>query len=303
MAAGCGATGAALSAPAARSAAPSSTGAPSTSTSSTTAAKGGDVSVLYAGSLVNLMEHRIGPAFDQSGGYHFRGFAAGAIALANQIRGKLRRADVFISAAPAVNNRLMGQANGNWVSWYIPFADAPLVIGYSAKSRFASQLKTDPWYQVMAEPGFRLGRTDPKLDPKGALTVQFLNRAARYYHRPGLTQRLLGTTENPAQVFPEETLVGRLQAGQLDAGFFYSNEAVQAHIPYVTPPAAVDLKAAFTVTIVRGGADPAGAEAFVRFLLGPRAQAMMKREGLVLVTPRVVGDAAAMPAGLRTVIE
>ena len=34
-------------------------------------------------------------------------------------------------------------------------------------------------------------------------------------------------------MFPEETLVARLQSGQLDAGFFYTAEAVPAKIPTV----------------------------------------------------------------------
>jgi len=32
-------------------------------------------------------------------------------------------------------------------------------------------------------------------------------------------------------VLPEETLVGRLQSGQLDAGFFYSTETSDLKIP------------------------------------------------------------------------
>src|SRR5262250_3370524 len=74
------------------------------------------VNVLYAGSLVNLMEHGIGPAFEKATGDKFQGFGAGSNALANQIKGQLRRGDVFISANPRVNDALTGTANGDWVS-------------------------------------------------------------------------------------------------------------------------------------------------------------------------------------------
>jgi len=126
----------------------------------------GKVSVLYAGSLVNLMEHGIGPAFEKASGDSFQGYAAGSTGLANQIKGKLRQGDVFISANPKVNDSLMGSANGDWVSWYITFAQSPLVIGYNPSSKFAADLKSKPWYQVLQEPGIRIGRTDAKLDPK-----------------------------------------------------------------------------------------------------------------------------------------
>ncbi len=203
---------------------------------STATAAGGAVTVLYAGSLVNVMEQQIGPAFTKATGYAYSGYGAGSTALANEIKGKLQAGDVFISAAPSVNAALMGQANGGWVTWYGEFAAAPLVIGYSPSSRFASAFRTRPWWQVLPTPGLLLGRTDPVLDPKGRLTIQFIDRASKTLGVPNLFARTLVTANNSDQVFPEETLVGRLEAGQLDAGFFYSIEAKAAHIPFVAPP-------------------------------------------------------------------
>lgn len=262
----------------------------------------GPVAVLYAGSLVNLMEQGAGPGFDQTTGYRFQGFAGGSTALANGIKAGVRRADVFISASPGVNAGLTGPANGNWVDWYATFAAAPLVIGYNSKSRFAQALQTQPWYQVMERPGFRLGRTDPTLDPKGELTVRLVTAAARYYHQSNLEHALLGSDDNPAQVFPEEDLVGRLQAGQLDAGFFYSNEAVEAGIPYITPPSALDLSAEYTVTVVNRAHNEPGAVAFVRYLLGPSGRALLRQHGLTVAKPTRSGDASAVPIGLRSAL-
>src|ERR1700722_1154724 len=155
------------------------------------AASAETINVLYAGSLVNLMEHGVGPAFEKASGDKFQGFAGGSNGLANQIKGKLRRGDVFISANPKVNDDLTGAANGDWVSWYVTFAQSPVVIGYNAASRFAAELKTKPWYEVLQEPGIKIGRTDPKLDPKGALTVQLLDHAEKIYKLPGLARKVL----------------------------------------------------------------------------------------------------------------
>ncbi len=262
----------------------------------------GSVDVLYAGSLVDVMQNAIGPAFHKATGYTLEGFAGGSTELANEITGHLRQADVFSSAAPAVNSGLMGKTHGDYVRWYTTFAQAPLVIGYNPHSRFAHDLQTKPWYLVMEEPGFRLGRTDPKLDPKGALTVQAVQAAQTLYHQSGLAQRILGGAENPAQVFPEEDLVGRLQAGQLDAGFFYSNEAVQAKIPVISLPKALQFDAAFTVTEVRGAPHAAAAQAFIRFLLGKRGQAILRKDGLQILPPHLSGKVQAVPATLRSVV-
>jgi len=262
----------------------------------------GTVNVLYAGSLVNLMEHGIGPAFDKATGDTFQGFAGGSNLLANQIKGKLRHADVFVSANPKVNDSLMGANNGDWVSWYIAFAHSPLVIGYNPNSKFAADFKTRPWYQVLQEPGIRIGRTDPKLDPKGRLTVALMQHAATYYKKPDLEQQVLGAADNPAQVLPEETLVGRLQSGQLDVGFFYSTETADAKIPAVALPAEIAPKAVYTVTVVHDAGNPSGADQFVRFLLGPQGRSLMTAHGMDLQKPTLSGQASSAPADLRSLV-
>jgi molybdate/tungstate transport system substrate-binding protein len=238
------------------------------------------VDVLYAGSLVNVMEKEIGPAFNSKTGFTFQGFSAGSTALAAQIKGKVRQGDVFISASPSVNDSLMGPGNGNWVSWYATFATSPLVIGYNPHSRFAEDLKTKPWYVVITEPGFQLGRTDPKTDPKGKLTATALKEAARAHDLPALS----AIASSESNVFPEETLVGRLQSGQLDAGFFYTSETTPAGIPTVELTG-VALKATYTVTVLNQAPHQAGGESFAAYLLGPEAQATLTRSGFHVVAP------------------
>lgn len=262
----------------------------------------GTVNVLYAGSLVNLMEHGIGPAFDKASGDQFQGYAGGSDGLAQQIKGKLRQGDVFISANPKVNDSLTGAANGDWVNWYIAFAQSPLVIGYNPSSKFAKDLKTKPWYQVLQEPGIRIGRTDPKLDPKGRLTITLMDQAQTFYKIPDLSQHVLGDPENPSQVLPEETLVGRLQSGQLDVGFFYSTETSDAKIPAIRLPAAMTPKAVYTVTVLHNAPNPDGAASFVSFLLGSQGQSIMRAHGLTLTKPALTGTEADVPAGIRSLL-
>ena len=166
----------------------------------------------------------------------------------------------------------MGAANGDWVRWYILFAESPLVIGYNTSSAFAAAFKTKPWYEVLSQPGIKIGRTDPKLDPKGAFTVELLQRAEAFYDKPGLSQSIIGAPDNPAQVLPEEVLVGRFQSGELDAAFFYSTEAADAKITTVQPPAEIDPKARYTVAILRDAPNPAGRNGFLASCWAPKAE-------------------------------
>lgn len=262
-----------------------------------------DVNVLYAGSLVNLMEKSVGPAFEKETGLHFKGYAAGSNKIANEIKGKLRRGDVFISASPKVNTSLMGDANGNQVSWYVNFAESPLLIGYNPKSRFAADFKTKRWDEVLREPGLRLGRTDPKLDPKGAFTVELVTKAAEAYKQPDLVEKTLGAPDNPEQVLPEETLVGRLQSGQLDAGFFYSTETSDLKIPSIHPAPELKIKANYTLTILNSAPNRAGAARFVDFLLSAEGRKLLAEHGVDVTKPAVQGSAGAIPPSVQAVID
>jgi len=255
------------------------------------------VSVLYAGSLVDYMEDDLGPAFAKRTGFGYEGFGAGSTAVANQIKGGVRQGDVFVSAAATADQSLEGAANGNWVSWYSSFAQTPLLLGYNPHSKIAAQLRRGvPWYKVITEPGVLVGRTDPALDPKGVLTVQAVDNAAARLHDPALKSALPSFA-----VFPEESLVGRLQSGQLDAGFFYADEAVGSHLLTV-PLTPVDESAEYTVTVLNKAHDPSGAAAFVGYLLRPAGSALLTKNGLNPQQPKFSGDAAAVPAGLRRAV-
>ncbi len=257
----------------------------------------GGVNVLYAGSLVNLMEHGVGPAFDKATGSHFQGYAGGSGGLANQIKGNLRQGDVFISASPKVNDSLMGAANGAWESWYITFAQSPLVIGYNPSSKFAAEFKTKPWYQVLQEPGIRIGRTAPTLDPKGALTVTLLKRAETFYNSPGFSDKIIGLPS-----VPEDLEVPLLQSGGLDVGFFYSTETAEAKLPALSLPSAITPKAVYTVTILHSAPNPEGADKFVAFLLGSDGQNLLKEHGLTPQKMGVSGNASALPQDIKAIV-
>jgi molybdate/tungstate transport system substrate-binding protein len=239
------------------------------------------------------MQNQVGPSFQRATGYSFSGFAAGDKDVASEIKDKVHAGDILVVASPTIDASLEGKANGDWVSWYAAYATSPLVLGYNPSSKFAADLKSKPWYEVVTEPGFRLGFSDPATDPKGAFAVQAMTDTAAKMNLPPL-KTLAGNTSDE---FPEETLVGRLQSGQLDASFFYAGEADAAKIPTV-PLTGENMKATYTVTVLKNAPHPAAAEAFVSYLLGRSGQRMLKRDGFNSITPpTVVGS--GVPSGLQ----
>lgn len=270
-------------------------GGTSASAASNQPAITGKVNMSYAGSLVGAMTNDILPQFKKKTGIEVVGYPGGSVALANQIKEKLRQADIFLSAVPSVNSMLEGNANGNILSWYSDLASSPLVIGYNPKSKLGSELTTSNWYKVMQTPGFRLGRTDPKLDPKGVLTENLVRAEAKKVGDSSLFAKLLGGAENSSQIFPEETLVGRLESGQLDAGFFYENEAKLAKIPFINT--GINLGANFTISILNNAKNPSGAIAFVNYLYSKQGQKELKSVGLIPDQPKVHGT--GIPRGVK----
>lgn len=292
------------------------------------------LSVLYAGSMTKVMEQKIRPGVDQKLGLNFQGEGKGSNALAQMIRSGISRPDVFISASPGVNDRLlMGSQNRNIVKWYMTLAQDQIVIAYSPKSHFKAKLAAAakgriPWYQVLEAKGFRLGRTDPLLDPKGADTVLVFELASDYYHQTNLAKQILGSDENPSQVFPEESLLAQLTTGQLDAIIAYKHEAVEWGVPYISLPDQINLgnsklaaeyaKATFqgkggkiekgapiifTITIPDTVSNKKGAVNFVKYMLSGPGHDILMKDGFTPMKVEVSGDEADIPKSLQGLIQ
>ena len=254
----------------------------------------GPVDVLSAGSLQDLLQQQVAPAFQAATGYTLDNTSMGSDAIASGIKGGTLQGDVFLSASPDVNKALEGSADGNWVSWYAGFGSSPLVLGYNPSSKFAGDLGTKPWYDVIDQPGFLIGRTDPATDPKGVLAVTALDEAAKAHDIPAL-KAMAASTSN---VYPETSLVGQLQAGQLDAGFFYGVEAAAANIKTV-PLSGTKLAGVYTITVLNRAPHEAAARAFVAFLLGNDGQRILAKNGIVAITPPKVSGGSNVPKDLK----
>ncbi len=287
------------------------------------------VSVAYAASLITLMEHDVGPVL-RSRGIEFRGEAKGSVELANLIASGLRIPDVFISADPKLMDGLMGDSKAA-VTWAVTFATTRLVIGYARESRFAPDFEriargSMKLTQVLLEPGLRLGRTDPKLDPKGYRSIIAAKLLEAADGTPGFAKSLLGDDRNPAQIVPEETLLARLETGDIDAAFLYATEAVARNVAFVELPASANLGepsqaqhyatvsvliddkrhvgsvAAYALTIPTAAEHQSAADRFVTYLLSADGSALLARNGVTPIRPLVDPNLEAVPGIVRAAL-
>jgi molybdate/tungstate transport system substrate-binding protein len=202
--------------------------------------------VAYAGSMGSMMEGPIKSQAASALGIDMHGRAAAADALAKLIVDGSIKADVFVSvtAGPMLTVIEAGKTQTA-----TPIARTEMVIAYSPKSRFASQLAdaavnkpgAPPWYEILMQPGLRFGRTDPATDPQGRNIIFTLQLAERFYKRPGLARKILGDAINSTQIFSEPTVEARLQSGELDAASAYKTQPGPFNLPYLSLPDAINL--------------------------------------------------------------
>src|ERR1700729_1824754 len=244
------------------------------------------VSVLYAGSLVTPMEGPIKAALAKQG-MDFQGQGGGSKMLANLISAGAKKPDVFVSVNPALVTGL-----GSKVARATTFASTSLGIGWSDSSKYAALFSgvasgKTTIVAALSTPGLSIGRTDPKLDPKGVYTVEAVTLLAG----AAAEQRILGAPENDAQIFPEEDLLARIDTGQADVGFFYRTEAVARGLHFVPLPgkAAMSDEITYTIAVMRDAPHASQASAFEQFILTGAGKAILQKAGIeYLTTPIAV---------------
>jgi len=224
-----------------------------TTTSSTSpAAAHGTAAVACAGSLLKLYEDTLGPAFKQATGDSFGGPpCAGSLALASEILSNEISPGVFLSIGAKAIKELFPTGRAKFA---LAIAADPLVIGYSPKSRYFSQLNAistgrkplSDLFSLFTTSGFKLGRTDPTQDPQGIFFILMSKLAQSVLHLPaGQAAQALGTTASSpygskSQMLDEDALPTDIAEGVVDAGSEYLPEAKQYGLDYIALPPTLD---------------------------------------------------------------
>ena len=211
-------------------------------------------------------------------------------------------------------------------NWYIGFAANAITFVYTDKSKGAATITPNNWYQVMAQHGIQIGRSNPDTDPSGYQTLQMLQLAEGYYHQPGLAQAILDNAPEKNIRDTETELIGALESGQIDYLAIYRSDAIQHNFKYLQLPPQIDLSDAsyaadyskiavrtkvgnlraapiiYAVTIPFDAPHPQQAEQLVQFILSEKGAAVMKQKGFVPINPPIADGMDHLPAGLQKVV-
>jgi len=233
------------------------------------------VSVAYAASLTAVMEGPVAHGLQKQTGIRFAGEAKGSRALASLIRAGLRNPDVFISAEPSLLDGLAPS--------YTIFGSARMVVAYSTRSSHAQLFARASRGKIaildaLTAPGVRVGRTDPRLDPKGSRTIAAVELLGAHERLQRKARDLLTRSAE----YPEEDLAVRVETGELDAGFFYSTETGRLGLRVVELPASANLSQQITyaLAVMPDAPHPLAARSFARFVLSGQGRAPLENAGL-----------------------
>lgn len=226
--------------------------------------------------------------------------------------------DVLALADPGLFPALL---EPRFTTWHALFARNRIVLAYTARSRFAAEIRATNWWEVLSRPGVQVGRSDPNTDPSGYRTLLVWQLAALHYGVPDLEARMLEAAP-PRNVRPREAdQVALLQAGELDYIWTYENLAALMSLPYLKLPDAVDLGSPadsalyarvsirvlgkrvgdtitvrgrpilFGVTVPRSAPHAGAAERFVAFLLSPEGRRIVRATHFdAMEAPILVGN-------------
>jgi len=274
------------------------------------AGQDGRITVFNAGSLARPLREALRLWAATTAGVEVAQENAGSLESARKLTELHKIPDVIALADEAVFPALLvpGQA-----TWYAAFARNEMVLAYTDRSLGAAEITGTNWAAILQRPGVRTGRSDPALDPNGYRTLMVIALEERRAGLPGVAARLLSAMPGRYVRPKEADLVALLQAGELDYAWSYRSMAEGAGLKWVDLPPEVDLSdparealyATVSVKVAAGGTrdsititgapilyalsvpaaapNPAAAESFVRWLLGPEGRAVLSRNGFTLL--------------------
>jgi len=290
----------------------------------------GTLTIFHAGSLTVPVDELTEAFQAQHPDVTFQTEAAGSRTTARKVSELGREADLVMSADYTVIDTLLIP---DFAEWNVRFARNTMVIAYTEDSKYAGEIDSDNWYEILARDGVIFGHSEPDADPCGYRTLMVWQLAEQHYGVDGLSDRL-DTACPPENVRPKSVeLIALLESGDMDYAFEYRSVAVQHDLEFVELPEEINLSMVehadfysqaqvelsgsepgetvtktgkpivYGVTIPTVAPNPEVAEAFVAFLLGPEGQAIMEEQGQPPIVPAVSSTVDALPAELLDWVE
>jgi molybdate/tungstate transport system substrate-binding protein len=286
----------------------------------------GEIIIFHAGSLSLPMKAAVDSFTRANPNIKIYLEAAGSVECARKISELGKPCDLFFSADYKVIDKLLIDG---FATWSIPFAGNEMSIVYHDKSKYAHEINSSNWFEILQRDDVAYGRSDPNADPCGYRTVMTLRLADMYYAKDGMSDKILA--KDNRYIRPKEVdLISMLETGVLDYIFIYKSIAIQHKLMSLALPNEInlsspDLKATYekvsvdvlgntpksTVTLVgepmvygitmpKSSKNPNLAIEFAKFFLSQNGGlAILKQMGQTPVVPSSTASFDSIPEPLK----
>jgi molybdate/tungstate transport system substrate-binding protein len=198
----------------------------------------GTLRIIHAGSLAVPVNEIVDSFMKYNPGELIQTEAWGSKAGARRISDLNIPCDVFISADYKVIDDFLIPAHA---SWNISFAGNEMSIVYNSSSRYAGEISSENWTEILLRDDVIFGRSDPDSDPCGVRAIMTIKLAGMFYDKPELPGELLSRHRN--MIRPKETdLLALLETNTVDYIFLYRSVALQHNLEYLELPDELNLR-------------------------------------------------------------
>jgi molybdate/tungstate transport system substrate-binding protein len=161
----------------------------------------------------------------------------GSVAVARAVADSVQVPDVFVSSDDTLIDAMLMPRSA---AWSAGFARSVLVLAYTSKSKYADEITTRNWADVLSKPDVRGARGNPSEDPSAYRVLMFFELAARFYLRP----RLSATLEHamPIKDFGQgdRELEAQFNNGLIDYMPTYRTLAAEHELEWLELPAPIN---------------------------------------------------------------
>jgi len=231
-------------------------------------AAGHSLIVLAASSLTRVFP-QIGVLFTQQhAGVTFKFSFAGTDTLAAQIQ-QGAPADVFAGASTTYSDQLSGSG---LIDTAQPFCTNQLVLVVPPSNpAHITSLKE------LTKPGIKLVVAAPTV-PVGSYTQKVLENLDATYGANYAEEVQTNVVSRETDV---ESVLTKVKLGEADAGFVYITDAKASpgEVKAITLPAYAQATATYPIAVVKASKSDSTAQQFIDFVLGPQAQALLRKAG------------------------
>lgn len=244
-----------------------------------------------------------------------------------------RKCDVYAAADYTVLDDMLIPDHA---SYNILFLRERIVIAYTQRSKYAAEITSDNWHNILLRPDVKVGYANPLQAPVGWRTLIVWKLADDYYADKlggkSLYEALLKKIPEKHVVPDVGALQPLLESLELDYAFMYKATAMQHNVQWVKLPDEIDLgnekfadryakpqielkdklgrvkrrrgsPCVYGITILNDAPHPDLALEWLELLFGPEGQEILKRDFLEAISPPKCVQWNTLPAALQDLVE